>query len=65
MGNISFLFMLMTLICYEKIYKPLGKNAEIFMKASKDISLEVNSEKTKYMIISRHQNVELIRRVAK
>ena len=32
------------------------ENAEIFIKASKDISLEVNSEKTKY-ITSRHQNV--------
>ena len=33
------------------------ENAEIFLKASKDIVLEVNSEKTKYMITSRHQNV--------
>ena len=33
------------------------ENAEIFIKASKDIGLEVNSEKTKYMITSRYQNV--------
>ena len=33
------------------------ENAEIFIKASKDFGLEVNSEKTKYMITSRHQNV--------
>ena len=33
------------------------ENAEIFIKASKDIGLEVNSEKTKYMITSFHQNV--------
>ena len=33
------------------------ENSEIFIKASKDIGLEVNSEKTKYMITSRHQNV--------
>ena len=33
------------------------KNAEIFIKASKDIGLEVNSEKTKYTITSCHQNV--------
>ena len=33
------------------------ENAEIFIKASKDIGLEVNSEKTKYMITSHHQNV--------
>ena len=31
--------------------------AEIFIKASKDIGLEVNSVKTKYMITSRHKNV--------
>ena len=33
------------------------ENAEIFIKASKDIGLEVNTEKTKYMITSRHQNL--------
>ena len=32
------------------------ENTEIFIKASKDIGLEVNSEKTKYMNTSRHQN---------
>ena len=33
------------------------QNAEIFIKANKNIGLEVNPEKTKYMITSRHQNV--------
>ena len=33
------------------------ENAEIFIKASKDIGLEVNSEKTKYTITCCHQNV--------
>ena len=33
------------------------ENAEIIIKASKDIGLEVNSDMTKYMITSRHQNV--------
>ena len=33
------------------------ENTEIIIKASKDIDLDVNSEKTKYMITSRHQNV--------
>ena len=33
------------------------KNTEIFIKASRDIDLEVNSEKTKYMITSRQQNI--------
>ena len=49
--------MFMTWICYEKIYKARGKNTEIFIKAMKDIGLEVISEKTKYMITTRHQNV--------
>ena len=34
------------------------KTTEILIKASKDIGLEVNSEKTKYMITSRQQNIE-------
>ena len=33
------------------------ENTEIFVKASKDISLEVNSGNTKYIIASCHQNV--------
>ena len=33
------------------------ENAEIFIRACKDIDLQVNSERTKYMITSRHQNV--------
>ena len=32
-------------------------NTEIFIKASKDVGLEVNSDKTKYMITSRQQNI--------
>ena len=34
------------------------ENTEIFIKASKDICLEVNSEKTKYMITSRKKNIQ-------
>ena len=33
------------------------KNTEILIKASKDIGLEVNSEKTKYTTTSRQQNI--------
>jgi hypothetical protein len=33
----------------------LKKNAEALLDASKEIVLEVNSEKTKYMFMSRHQ----------
>jgi hypothetical protein len=32
------------------------ENAEIFVVASKDIRLEVNADKTKYMIMSRDKN---------
>ena len=35
----------------------IRENTEIFIKASKDIGLEVNSEKTKYMITSRQENI--------
>jgi hypothetical protein len=33
----------------------IKKNAEAVLDASKEIGLEVNSEKTKYMFMSRHQ----------
>ena len=52
------------LLVYADVVNMLGqnlqtvrKNAEIFIKTSKDICLEINSENTKYMIISRHENV--------
>jgi hypothetical protein len=32
------------------------ENTETFLEASRDIGLEINVEKTKYMIISRHPN---------
>jgi sorting nexin-29 len=36
----------------------INKNAETLLDASKDIGLELNSEKTKYMFISCHQTAE-------
>jgi hypothetical protein len=33
----------------------MKKNAEALLDASKEIDLEVNSEKNKYMFMSRHQ----------
>jgi retron-type reverse transcriptase len=33
------------------------KNTETLIDASKEVGLEINAEKTKYMLISRHQNV--------
>ena len=32
------------------------ENAEALIVASKEIGLEVNADKTKYMVMSRHQN---------
>jgi hypothetical protein len=34
----------------------IKKNTEALVVASKDIGLEVNAEKTKYMVMSRNQN---------
>jgi hypothetical protein len=31
-------------------------NTETFLEASRDVDLEINAEKTKYMIMSRHSN---------
>jgi hypothetical protein len=33
------------------------KNTETLIDASKEVGLEINVEKTKYMLLSRHQNV--------
>jgi hypothetical protein len=32
------------------------ENTETLLEASRDVGLEINAEKTKYMIMSRHQN---------
>jgi hypothetical protein len=34
----------------------INKNTKTLIDASKDVSLEVNTGKTKYMLLSRHQN---------
>jgi hypothetical protein len=34
----------------------IKKNMEILIDASKEVGLEVNTEKSKYMLLSRHQN---------
>jgi hypothetical protein len=36
---------------------PIKKNTESLIDASKEIDLEINVGKTKYMLLSRHQNV--------
>jgi hypothetical protein len=35
----------------------IKKNTETLSDASKEVGLEINIEKTKYMLLSRHQNV--------
>jgi hypothetical protein len=35
----------------------MKKNTETLIDASKEVGLEINVEKTKYMLVSRHQNV--------
>jgi hypothetical protein len=35
----------------------IKKNTETLIDASKEVGLEINVEKTKYMMVSRHQNV--------
>jgi hypothetical protein len=34
----------------------IKENSEILVEASRDVGLEINAEKTKYMIMSRHPN---------
>jgi hypothetical protein len=36
----------------------IKKNTETLIDASKEVGLEINVEKTKYMLLSRHQNVD-------
>jgi hypothetical protein len=35
----------------------IKKNTETLINASKEVGLEINVEKTRYMLLSRHQNV--------
>jgi hypothetical protein len=37
------------------------KNTETLIDAIKEVDLEINAEKTKYMLLSCHQNVDQIR----
>jgi hypothetical protein len=35
----------------------IKKNTETLIDADKEIGLEINAEKTKHMLLSRHQNI--------
>jgi hypothetical protein len=41
----------------------INKNTETLIDASKEVSLEVNVEKTKYMLVSRDQNAGQTREI--
>jgi hypothetical protein len=45
------------LLAYADDVNLLGDNIETLIDASKEVGLEINVEKTKYMLLSRHQNV--------
>jgi hypothetical protein len=38
----------------------IKRNSQTLIDASKEVGLEVNTEKTKYLLLSRHQNAEQI-----
>jgi len=48
--------MLTMLIYGAEAYIPLRKNAEALVLANKETALEVNADKTNYMVVSRDQN---------
>jgi hypothetical protein len=56
MGHISYWSTLTMLICWETVWIPLKENTETLLEASRDVGIEINAEKTKYMIMSRHPN---------
>ena len=47
---------LMMLIYWAEAYILMKKNTEALVIAGKEIGLEVNADKTKYMVMSRDQN---------
>ena len=55
MLHISFWFMLMMLICWEKAHThthTIKKNTYALLVTSKETGLEVNAKKTKHMFVS-------------
>jgi hypothetical protein len=57
MGHISFWLTLIDVNLLGDNIDTIDKNAEALIDASKEVSLEINLEKTKDVLLSRHQNV--------
>jgi hypothetical protein len=47
--------MLLILVCLLKT-NTMRKNTEALLQASREVGVKVNTEKTKYMVMSHHQN---------
>jgi hypothetical protein len=43
------------MLIHEVKHKYVRKNTEAVLVASSEVGLEVNTEKTKYMVVSRHK----------
>jgi hypothetical protein len=49
------------LLAYPDNIDTIKKNTETLIDASKEVGLEIDVEKTKYMLLSRHQNICRVR----
>ena len=58
MAHISFWFMPMMLIYWEGRVRTIRENADASFLASKENGLELKTDNTKYMVMSRDQNAE-------
>jgi hypothetical protein len=48
---------MLTILMYCVKTNTRKKNTEVLLEAIREVSLEVNAEKTKYMVMSHHQNI--------
>jgi hypothetical protein len=48
------------LLAYADNIDTIKKNTETLIDAGKEVGLEINVEKTKYMLLSRHQNINAV-----
>jgi hypothetical protein len=52
-----------TILYYTILYYTINKNTETLINSTKAVGLEVNAEKTKYMLVSRDQNAGQTREI--